>query len=579
MSPSVAERPSAPAWPAQAHWAIRLVCTSNPFYVISALLFLAGLWLSCDPEQMQDTWGLMFGLAGYTLLLALTAFLLIRVGKIWDDARTVLLLVVMMFLATSVTFDRALIFTPWQGILCNVLGLVLAIVVSEALLRGTGLRLPIGFRLPYYLILALYFLYPAGLALFLDLKLAPRSEPVMWGMFGFATAAALVFATLIFAVRRGGEYVEETGTPWTWPLYPWALFGMLGLLVPARAILMSYTLYLIDVRDLYEVTFGFYFLVPFGIVVATLVLEAGIASERAWMKYLALGMPVLLLILAFVGHRDERIYVEFLEIFQRRLGAGLAYCTLTAVVLFYAYAAIRQAPIAVEALTIALTALACLRPATIELGWDALTMPHPTPLMAAGTLMLGIGVWRQASWRCFLGTMVLTLAVLLAFPDAGEAASLRWPVVLHLAILSLLVVGGSFEDYLCHLLRFGGGLLATLVCLGVMYLPISPPEPIPAWLTVVYPIAMVLLLAGYGVWLWNRPILVMAGGILACWLLASGWQLYRQIRQIAAGIDYLAISLIVFMAAIGVSLLKTRLFANWLRSRSVQPVDTPSDLP
>lgn len=66
------------------HW----VCTSNPFDVISAGLFLAGWWISFgDPKESTNTWALMSGLGGYTLLLALTAFLWVRYAKVWDDAR------------------------------------------------------------------------------------------------------------------------------------------------------------------------------------------------------------------------------------------------------------------------------------------------------------------------------------------------------------------------------------------------------------------------------------------------------------------------------------------------------------
>src|SRR6202011_1601383 len=84
--------------------AIRWICTNNPFYVLSAGLFLAGLWLSFGNQHPDETiepevtWALMSWLAGYTVLLAGTAYLLVRFARVWDDARTVLLLVVLMFL-------------------------------------------------------------------------------------------------------------------------------------------------------------------------------------------------------------------------------------------------------------------------------------------------------------------------------------------------------------------------------------------------------------------------------------------------------------------------------------------------
>ena len=232
-----------------AQGAIRWICTSNPFYVISAGLFLFGLWLSFgsmgNAESVEDenTWALMSGLAAYTLLLAGTALLLVRYAGVWDDARTVLLLVVLMFLATSVTFDSALVENPELGVACNLMGLGLALAVSEALLHGIRLQLPLWYRVPYYLILALFFLYPLALT---PLVKEPTNELQMWGIFAFASVAGLAFLTLLPAIRRGAEYVRENGSPWQWPLYPWALFGMLALAVPARAYLLCYSMHLIE---------------------------------------------------------------------------------------------------------------------------------------------------------------------------------------------------------------------------------------------------------------------------------------------------------------------------------------------
>ncbi len=40
----------------------------------------------------QGAWWLAQWLGAYTVLLALTAVVIIRVGKVWDDARTICLL-------------------------------------------------------------------------------------------------------------------------------------------------------------------------------------------------------------------------------------------------------------------------------------------------------------------------------------------------------------------------------------------------------------------------------------------------------------------------------------------------------
>src|SRR6476659_1516309 len=140
------------------------VCTSNPFYVLSALLVCLGLWVSFGSQAFaSQTWALLFGMAGYTLLLAVTACLLVRFVGVWDDVRTVMLLVVLMFLATSVTFDEVLVIHPEHGRWFFIGGLVFSMALTEGLLRGIRLRLPLLFRLPYHLTLALFFLYPVAL--------------------------------------------------------------------------------------------------------------------------------------------------------------------------------------------------------------------------------------------------------------------------------------------------------------------------------------------------------------------------------------------------------------------------------
>ena len=278
--------------PGPARGAVRWICTKNPFYVLSAGLFLVGLRVSFGTQALEEVWALMGGLAGYALLLAVTACLLIRYGRVWDDARTVLLLVVLLLLATSVTFDELLLLNPMQGYVCSLLGLLFAMGISEGLLCGARLRLPALFRVPYYLILlALFFLYPVFLSLHAD---EPRSDEMMWGLFAFSSVAGLIFLTLLPAIRLGARYVRFNGSPWVWPQYPWMLFGVLAFAVVSRAFLLCWSMHvhhLIDYEGLSVGPFFFlvdyqgliigpYFLVPFGLALAVLLLEIGLVSSR-----------------------------------------------------------------------------------------------------------------------------------------------------------------------------------------------------------------------------------------------------------------------------------------------------------
>src|SRR5262249_18264300 len=173
------------------------------------------------------------------------------------------------------------------------------------LLRGTRLVLPGWFRLSYYLILALFFLYPLALSPFVtrpDALNAPRSEELMWGLFGFSSVAGLVFLTLLPAIRKGADYVRDNGSPWRWPLYPWVLFGLLAFAVPARAGLLCFSMDLLINENRDSLIFGTYFLVPFGLALTVLLLEIGIVSERPGAVKTALAAPVGLVVLALIGH-------------------------------------------------------------------------------------------------------------------------------------------------------------------------------------------------------------------------------------------------------------------------------------
>jgi len=565
---------SAPPLNWGSRWLLRRLCPSNPFYVLSAALFLMGLWGSFEARDgIVQTWALMSGLGGYTLLLAVTACLLVRFGNVWDDVRTVLLLVVLMFLATSVTFDEVLVVDPGRGVACYVGGLLFAVLVSEVLLRGIRLRLPAWFRAPYYLILALFFLYPLALS---PLLAQPKSEALMWALFGFSPIAGLVFLTLLPAIRRGPGYVRDNGSPWPWPLYPWVLFGVLAVAVPARAFLLCWSFHLLGGIDRDRLIFGPYFLVPFGLTAAVLLLELGLVSFRrgrtraaAWV---ALAAPAGLVALAMIGHRPDPIYQGFLATFSARLGGDPLFLTLLASAGFYGYAAARRMPLATEALTAVLAALAVVGPDTLSRG--NLVAPQPAPILAAAALQLGLGAWRCNAWRCLFGGVALAVAATLAVPGESSAASHRGLLAFHLALAAVLGVGAAFDGVLARLLRGVGAGLVLLVCLAAIFGQLDAPAGLPDWTVGAYPGVMAVILAGYGLLFVHRPSLAIAGTVLACWLATAGWQGYFALRKLVPGLDQMALSLALFAIAILVSLGKSGILSRWIAMRGEEVPDS-----
>ncbi|SRR5579883_2659839 len=540
---------------------LRWICTSNPFYVLSAGLFLAGLWISFGAQfEEVQTWALMSGLAGYTLLLAVTACLLVRFGNVWDDVRTILLLVVLMFLATSVTFDEVLVFDPVRGFFCYIIGLVFAISVSEGLLRGIRLELPAGFRLPYHLILALFFLYPLALR---PLLADPHGEALLWGLFGFSPIAGLLFLTLLPAIRRGPDYIRDNGSPWRWPLYPWVLFGLLALAVPARAFLLCWSMQLLDMSELQRVMFGPFFLAPFGLALAVLLMEIGIVSKSRIVQWIALVIPFFLVALTLFCHRDDPIYRHFLSVFTARVGEPLSILLLAAA-LFFAYAAWRRVALSTEALTAVLLMLAFVGPDTLD--EHRLTPPQTTPLLAAAFLQLALGIDGRNSRRCLAGAGFLLAAVLTLPEEVHESFPVEI-VVFHLAVFAGLIIGALFNDGLARLLRFLASGLIVLACLAVMMGRADASASVPPTMLLLYPLVMAMLLAVYGRLFGERSFVVAAGLILAGWLSLAGWRGYCWLRQRVLGLDHLLLSLVLFAVAVLVSLAKSRIRLRWLAAR------------
>jgi len=484
---------------------------------------------------------------------------LIRVGKLWDDLRSLLILVVMMFLAMALCGDETIAADPRRGMVGCAGGFLFAAVVTEAVLRTIRLRLSGWYRGAFYLILALVFLYPIALVPVLS---DPESPRVQWALFGFSALAGLVLIALVPAARGGAAFVAENGSPWRWPLYPWSLFVVMvaGLGVRCYSLCVSFH-YVGGSRTI----FGPYFLVPIGLAVSVVWLEIGIASRRRAVMVAAAGLPLLLACMAMIGHRYEAIYMHFLDLFIGTLGGSPAFLTLIAAILILAYAAARRVPLAWELMAVGLAALAVVGPKTITL-FDTVS-PRSLPLVAAGLVVGSVAARHRHSWRA-----VLAAGLLVAGITRGQAEF--WPhanqlaIVLHLSIGAMLVVSAVFNDRLAELLRvYGASLLLVLgvaVAVHWSWAQVAIPAALSAW----YPLVTIVLCWSYGFWIRDRLYLAIAAANLAAWLAYSGSEIYEQLHRLVAGLDQIAWGMVFFLIAMAISLRKAGLWpgskVRWL---------------
>jgi hypothetical protein len=549
---------------------MRWAYTSNPFYVISAGLVFLGLRASFDARgPAVETGALMVGLAAYTLLLAGTAVFLVRRGKAWDDVRTVLLLVVLMFLATSVAFDETLAADPATGRAPCLIGLGFAVLVSEAVLRGLGLELRAGFRLPYHLMLALFFLYPIGLATRAD---RPGDPGLMWALFGFSPMAGLALLTLLPAVRRGPSYAEKNGSPWRWPLYPWVLFGLLGGAACARSYSLCLSFHFV-MKD--QSVFGPYFLIPVLLPGAVLLLELGRSSRKRGAgrvaTTLALLAPIGLVALAMLGHdRPDPVYHRFLSEFRGRLGGTPAFLTLLGALPLFALAIRRRVPGGLDAMTLGLAALAVVGPTTLDL--DSLSPTDPMPLALASLVQATAAIRRRDPLRGLIASAFAIGSVSASLPDSASGA-IPLIVAAHLALLVLLGFGlragllGEWCRDLGVVLSSMLGLAWASGAFADLFDRIGPAAE------VAYLPAMACLAASYAAIGGGRPFRAVSVLLLGGWMLCYGWRWYAELRRIVPGLDQIVLGLVSFLVAAMISMAK----AGMLRRRRLMAPPGPGD--
>ena len=504
----------------------RFLITHNPFYLLSVAFVLHSTRLWLDARSWPyNPWPLMGVIGGYILLVAVVGFLVVRWGKVWDDARSIFFILLLLFVELSLTFDPVLFDRPGTGITLLLIGLGLSIGVSEGLLLGLKIRLPVLFRVPYYLMLALLFLYPPAIVA----VYRSGTEMAVWRILMFSPLSAGVLLTLLPAVRRGPRYVGENGTPWIWPWFPWSLFAFLGMCLCVRtyALSLSFDSVLsqspVEAMRL-ESAFAPYVLVPILLAAGVLILEAGVVSRLPKVQRLGLLVPFAGLLLALPGLAVSAPAREFLARFTAAMGSPL-WLTVLATAAFYSYAWSRHVRFAFEGLAASVVLAAIVDPQTISISTLSL-QTAPLWIVSISLFVAGVRYWR--SWELFLSATIAVVALrtglLAEFPPP-----LREGLSAHLLGLVVFGLGAVFHDRFAIWLRAS---VAPLVVIAAVMAVAGPPEwlaAFPAWFLTAYLAALLgaALLFAYGL---HDPWSFAAG--IAVGLIAAGRWLQELTREL-----------------------------------------------
>ncbi|OAI53069.1 hypothetical protein AYO47_05520 [Planctomyces sp. SCGC AG-212-M04] len=457
----------------------------NPFYAISAMLMLFAVRNAYGQLQIGliNLWAMLGVLGGYTILLALIGVLIVRRGKVWEDARSIFVVLLLLFLAMSLGTDDLFVKmeSPTGGLLLVVGCYLFSILVTEAVFRGVGIRLGWLYRLPYHLLLALFFLAPW----WVSPELHPRSADEMeWLVAAYPVVAGLVILSLLPAVRRGVRYMAGNGTPWPWPHFPWIGFGVLIFAHGLRSFAMAMTfgprgpIWLPSSSSFdrssinFDTMWGPYFLVPFAFGVLLLILEGSLASGNVRVQARVMSAAPLMLLLALPMSTGP-VFEEFLGRIVSTVGSPL---WLTLIVLwgFYCRAWLSFAPGAGLGVGMTTLLFSLIGPQTT--GPGSLTTLSPWPWLVVGAYLLvmsvGLSTVRQA-----IGAVVMVIGLWAFLPSTG-VGDFRNAISLHVLWGAIVVIGLINHDVAARILNGIGAGMFPIAAAGVVAAPATADMPV-----------------------------------------------------------------------------------------------------
>ena len=383
-----------------ASW-LRRVYPHNPLYLVSAALALYGVGVAmkgAPPERFTLITPLM---CGYVVLMVVAGWLVVHVGKVWEDARTLLLTVLLVFVALSTAYDKLCLDDATAGGRQLGVAFVFCCVTVESALAALRIRLPIAYRAPFYLQLAVLFAFPAPLG---QHSIDGNDPAMCLGVLGFSVASGLALLALLPAVAARSLQGEENGTPWPWPYYPWSIFVFMAIAMAVRSWLLSVSF---SPSRGVDPSFLPYFLAPIVLAVAVLLLEIGLRHDSRVTQRVAAVLLGGVVLLSFPGadlNRPQALTVGLLE--SRLAGPPLVACG--AVVVVALYAALRRSALAEPVLLATLWYAGAAEADTRSI--SDLSVPAGWSLAAISLWLAARGFWSRNVWR--LGAAMFPLLLL-----------------------------------------------------------------------------------------------------------------------------------------------------------------------
>lgn len=543
----------------------------NPLYLVSATFVLYGIHLASQgshPAANDLKTSLLFA---YVVMLAGAGWLVVRFGRVWEDARTILLVVLLMFTAISTSYDRLCLDNSAEGALRLALAMGFCCVVVEGTLAMLRIRLPLAYHAVFYVQLALLFAFPAVLG---QLSIDGHEDRMCLGVLLFSVAAGGSLLLLLPTIGPARLRHFDSGTPWPWPYYPWSIFVFMALAMGVRLWMLSVSF--TDAKGL-SPAFHPYFLTPLLLAIAVLLLQFGVVYRSKVLQRIALGSLPLIVALSFPLH-VSRAQALSLDILMQAL-ASPPLITTVAATLVAAYAWLRGASWAKPVTLAGVLLLSCLDPRTLS--FEQLHLPDAWLLVVLLVWLAGQGVWQRSMPQLSAAAAVALVLARFQFGQSWVTDNNAWLAAMVWTSWTLLLPLVC-TDRLAQLLRvFAPVLLAVLGAIVAFAFP-------PTWwimpeVHVIILLAMLLALAiAYGLRQRIRWHLVPIG-VLAALMFGRGLSTLVQgigDAMTRRGLAWYAVGCAVLLLAQGVSLWKAgvlRRVVDWLLHRAAAEVELESE--
>ena len=420
------------------------------------MLVLAGLRLAYGdvPAGSLNCWGMLASLAGYTSVMAAAAVVVVRIGRVWDDARSILVTLVLLFVAISVSLDELLQIAPRQAVALTLAGWAFAAVTSEAVLRLCRIPLRWVYRGPYHATLGLLFGFPLWVS---PERTGLLAEETNLRLLAFPWLVAAIGLTLLPAVWMGRRANVPNPTPWRWPWYPWSLFGFLLVVCTLRTYVLTLSF---GPADGWETSFGPLHWLPLGLMLAAVLLEAGRGTP--WLRMTAMGVAGLSGAAATLGDSPFAELVADRLVDPQQLAAALT-------VGFYALALLRDRRADLWLI------------ASVPLAATTLDHIHPAQtwliLGGVGAGLLAIGAWARTPLRMLVGTGLIAYGWTVDPLDMLTATT-QAAAVVHTLLAGVMIAAvrssGTTRDALAWLAFFSLAILGIVGAIGIDSLFSSP---------------------------------------------------------------------------------------------------------